>query len=376
MPTPRVTLSHIAAKAGVHATTVSLALRNSPRLPADTRERIQALAREMGYQPDPVLSALNAYRTQLQTPVFQSTLAWFNPHPVREEMLDGFCFSTYLAGATQRATELGYKLEEVWLHEPKLTLAAVARRLLAKGVQGILVFPQNQIGPLEDFQWEEFSALALGYSVTAPGLHRVTSHHFASYLNILRELRALGYRRIGLFLPEEYDRRVNFGVSSAYAAYNQSIPDAERVPVMVQRSLEDLARLGPWIDEHGPEVILSQNNYFQEWLGARGQQVPADIGLAYLHIAKDNPVLSGGHQNDHGIGRAAVDFLVSMLHRNERGVPAIAQHVLSEGGWVPGTTVRRVGPPAPWFLDQTPIKLPNVPPPPAPPVRSDVQRLD
>jgi len=38
----RVTLADIARKAGVHVTTVSLAMRNHPRLPEKTRQRIQA----------------------------------------------------------------------------------------------------------------------------------------------------------------------------------------------------------------------------------------------------------------------------------------------------------------------------------------------
>ena len=61
MNRPRVTLAAIAAQAGVHVTTVSLALRNSPRLPIATRDRIRKLADELGYAPDPMLQALVAY---------------------------------------------------------------------------------------------------------------------------------------------------------------------------------------------------------------------------------------------------------------------------------------------------------------------------
>ena len=46
----------------MHVTTVSLALRNHPRLPQDTRERIQKMAERLGYRPDPFLQALVAYR--------------------------------------------------------------------------------------------------------------------------------------------------------------------------------------------------------------------------------------------------------------------------------------------------------------------------
>src|SRR5580693_10677977 len=60
--TPRVTLRDIARRANVHVSTVSLALRDSPRLPDETRFRVQAMAREMGYVHDSVLDALLAYR--------------------------------------------------------------------------------------------------------------------------------------------------------------------------------------------------------------------------------------------------------------------------------------------------------------------------
>jgi len=59
----RVTMRQVATRAGVHSTTVSLALRNHPSLPVETRERLQALAKEMGYRPDPMLGALMHYRS-------------------------------------------------------------------------------------------------------------------------------------------------------------------------------------------------------------------------------------------------------------------------------------------------------------------------
>jgi hypothetical protein len=36
----------------------------------------------------------------------------------------------------------------------------------------------------------------------------------------------------------------------------------------------------------------------------------------------------------------AVDVLVDMLHRNERGAPANPQMVMIEGSWVEGCTLR------------------------------------
>lgn len=369
MPSSRVTLGQIAARAGVHVTTVSLALRGSLKLPAATRERLRALADEMGYRPDPALNALNAYRGNVRSHAYQATVAWFNNYPDQQKLLRIPSFRDYHLGMTQRAEELGYSLQEIWMHEPGLTPDRLRKRLQARGISGIIVFPQPEPSALPPFAWEEFSAVSLGYSVTSPQLHRVTNHQFRSALILLRELRALGYRRIGLYLPEEYDRRVNLGPSSAYAAYDRALPDKERVPILVVRYRDDSARIGRWIADNRPEVVISQHFGLWDICLANGLTVPDDIGLAYLHINKGDSLLSGIYQSDRQIGRTALDLLVAMLHRNERGVPAIAQHVLIDGEWIPGKSTRRVGPPAPWFLDKPITPLEDTPPPRAVPAR-------
>src|SRR3954469_21892860 len=57
----RVTIKDVAKIAGVHFTTVSLALRNHPSIPPSTRERVQQAALRIGYSPDPVFAALTHF---------------------------------------------------------------------------------------------------------------------------------------------------------------------------------------------------------------------------------------------------------------------------------------------------------------------------
>ncbi|WP_415909533.1 LacI family DNA-binding transcriptional regulator [Oleiharenicola sp. Vm1] len=47
------TLEDVAKRAGVHRSTVSLALRNSPRIRPEVRARIQQIAHEMHYRVNP-----------------------------------------------------------------------------------------------------------------------------------------------------------------------------------------------------------------------------------------------------------------------------------------------------------------------------------
>jgi LacI family transcriptional regulator/LacI family repressor for deo operon, udp, cdd, tsx, nupC, and nupG len=59
-----VTIKDIAKVAGVSHTTVSRALKANPAISPETTERIQQLAREMGYVPSAVAQSLLARRTQ------------------------------------------------------------------------------------------------------------------------------------------------------------------------------------------------------------------------------------------------------------------------------------------------------------------------
>ena len=75
LPTPadslRPTQRDVAIQAGVTQATVSLALSNRSDVSAETRERIQAIARSIGYRPDPYLTGLSAYRKSRRPPASQ-----------------------------------------------------------------------------------------------------------------------------------------------------------------------------------------------------------------------------------------------------------------------------------------------------------------
>jgi transcriptional regulator with XRE-family HTH domain len=53
-----MSLRRIAAEAGVSPSTVSLALRQSPKIPAGTRARILKIAKRLGYRPEACVLAL------------------------------------------------------------------------------------------------------------------------------------------------------------------------------------------------------------------------------------------------------------------------------------------------------------------------------
>ena len=73
----RVTLSDVAQAAGVSPITVSRALRGERRVAPDLVERVQAVARQMGYVPDPAARALASQKSNqvlVLVPLLSNTL--------------------------------------------------------------------------------------------------------------------------------------------------------------------------------------------------------------------------------------------------------------------------------------------------------------
>ena len=77
----RVSLRDIARNLNVSHVTVSLALRDDPRIRLERRREIQAAAKALGYEPDPMLASLSAYRQAKRTKPIHSTVAWLNHWP-------------------------------------------------------------------------------------------------------------------------------------------------------------------------------------------------------------------------------------------------------------------------------------------------------
>jgi LacI family transcriptional regulator len=334
----RITIRDIAAKVGVHFTTVSMALRNNPRLPEETRSAIQKAAREMGYSPDPMLTALNAYRSAKLTPHYKATIAWINNWPRRDHLLEIAQFREYYEGASERARELGYVLEEFWMHEEGMTPAKLHRILKARNINTLLIAPQPLSNAPPEMNYREFSVVAFGYSIQPSVFHVVTSHHFHSMNIIMKNLVALGYRRIGLCYPADWDEKVENSCQGGLMLAALKWPELEIVPALLKTDAGD-RELVAWMETHRPEAIIS-HLVTAEQLQSIGYRFPEEIGFVCLNLDRRNSFLSGIYQNDTLIGRAAIDLVVAMLHRGERGVPVTPVRTLVESVWVPGKTLR------------------------------------
>lgn len=339
MDTIRPTQKDIARTAGVTQATVSLALRNHPEVSLRTRQRIQKVARRLGYAPDPYLSGLSAYRKTRRPAKFQASLAWLSNYPEGESWRNFPAFRGYFSGAAARARELGYRLEEFRLHTPAMTCARMANILAARNIGGILVAPQPQAGMKLDFSFSRFSAVTFGYTLSEPQLHVAALHMFRSMELAFRRLISLGYRKPGLALAVESDRRADRQWSAAFWTEQQELAPGCRVPLLLGQPLERESFLR-WFDQHRPDVVVAIWPQVLDWLRDAGFAVPDQVGFALLTVPDSGALYSGIWENPQLIGAKAVEFLVDLTHRGEHGSPEVPLTMLVGGTWVDGRTVR------------------------------------
>ncbi len=290
----------------------------------------------MGYQPDPMLSALNAYRQTQRRPHYQATIAWINNWPDRGFLDRNDDFREYHEGVCARAAELGYGVEEFWMCGRDYSFAKLGRVLKARNIQGMILAPQPQPHTEIDFDFGEFSAVSLSYSLKRPALHVITNHHFRSMLLLMRHLDELGYRRVGLGVHRNWNEKVGHGWFGGVLVAKELITSGMEILPVRMFDKQDPRK---WIKEDRPDVIVSHKELYERLLAAN-IRMPRDVGFANLSVPGGTTDVSGIHQNSRLIGQKAVDVLVGMLHRGERGVPDMPVHLLVDSVWVPGKTLR------------------------------------
>jgi len=342
-----ITLRDIGAALGVSHVTVSLALRNSPRIPEKRRLQIQKKAREMGYRPNAMAAALAHLRKASQEAPISAALGWLNFWDDPAKLRSFAEFDSYWQGATEAAEECGYHLDEFQCSPNRLRLDRLEGVLLSRGIQGVLIPPQKLTASIMDFSWDKFSAIRFGRSVPEPRLHLVTADQMANAMLAVEKARELGYRRIGYVSSRAFERGSVF--LGGFLLAQRLLPRAERIPVLELDNINPgggQRRLERWLVSTRPDAILTDIKATGGMLQKAGCRVPDDVGLGAMSVL-DGSCDAGINQNAMEIGRVAILMLVSLVHNGDRGIPPIFRQVLVEGFWQNGSMMPdRTPPPA------------------------------
>jgi LacI family transcriptional regulator len=334
-------MNDVARSAGVHASTVSRALRDDPRITPAQRAKIRRAAQALGYRANPLVAALMTARRARREPTYRATLAYLTTYAPERAAIFLRDFGQLLVGARARALAQGYHIEEFNLHDPTLTSHRTTEILRTRGIQGLLVAPLHSVRDPVALDWSEFSTVGIGLSLSQVPVSRVAHNHVNAYGLAARRCRDAGKSRLGLVVPlrvhEKVDRRWLAG-----ALLDQSEQPAKtHVPplLLTTKGAEQFAR---WFSRYQPEVVLAVNiEEVTGWLKALGCKIPHDVCLVSLDRRATDRGIAGIDQDYAGWGANAVDLLIGMIQRNERGLPQMPLTVLGEGVWVDGRSLSR-----------------------------------
>jgi LacI family transcriptional regulator len=306
-------------------------MRGDPRIPRGTAARVQAVAKRMGYRPNPRISALMAYIRQGQPVTEGERIAflWIDAPPGTRP------YRVIFEAAKERADQLGYSLEEFWRASPGLSDRRLEQIIHARGIAGLLISPSCLSDPKFkiDWNWNLFSPVVIGTAESEPELHHSAHHHYGGMRLALLRLQAMGKRRIIGLLDKWVEERARRPWSAAFLAYHPMPGRAWEF--LDQEDPEDIADLASRIRRRKPDAIVGARSIIEILLGQGWSPSPATPVILLDWVP--NPQRFGGvDQCYQVIASNAVDLVAGQLQRNERGNPKDVKMLLSVGRWVAG----------------------------------------
>ncbi len=208
---PRPTLHDVAREAGVSARTVSRVLNEEPRISAQTRQRVLAVVRRLGFRPNVMARNMRVGARDAAVGLVIPDLA--NPF-----------FGTVASGVEKAIRTRGLHLVIASSEEDPARERAVIATLLERQVAGLIVVPSAG-GDYSHLRGERRHGLPLVF-LDRPGpklaADTVLSANFAGAVEAVGHLVGYGHHRIGFVgdLPTTlYTRRERFrGYRHALAA--------------------------------------------------------------------------------------------------------------------------------------------------------------
>ena len=180
-----ITIHDIARELNISASTVSRALNDNPRISQLTKEKIRALALQMGYQPNTIASNLRNSKT--------NTIGIVVP------LINRHFFSTFISGVEDVAFNAGYNViisqsNDLLAKEKKIVYSLFSNR-----VDGLIASLSMQTDDFEHFELFTTKNIPLVFfDRVVPELqaHKIVVDDFAVGMKATQHLVDQGYKRI------------------------------------------------------------------------------------------------------------------------------------------------------------------------------------
>jgi LacI family transcriptional regulator/LacI family repressor for deo operon, udp, cdd, tsx, nupC, and nupG len=317
----RSSIKDIAQAAGVSHSTVSRALHDSALISHATRERVKAMAAEMGYIPNAVARSLQAQRSGTVGLVLTS-------------LTDPF-FADVMAGVDESAGKAGLSMFVAASHNEPEREMEIIETFHRRRVDGIIVAASRLTSRYHDRLARIRVPIVLvnQHAEDSPGFHAVAFDEKAGAHLAVRHLVTLGHRRIG-YLGLGNRQRSNAlrleGYQDALAEAALSLDPAwARVIAETEIGTQDDTDVGeramPALLEGGVTAVFCYNDRVAvgallacRGLGAEVPRQVSLVGFDDLELARWlSPPLTTVQQPRLAMGSAAVGVMLDLLEGQE-----------------------------------------------------------
>jgi LacI family transcriptional regulator len=336
----KVTIVDIAKELKIDPSTVSLALRDSPKISAKTTERVKETAAKMGYQINPYVSALMSARRQGKLPKDPPAIAFITSSDSLDGWKEMYNANEFHVGCLNVAQSLGMKLEPFWIGEKSMSAERLNDILYNRGIQGGVFLPTGTFREKMNHEWQHLAAVSYGIYDISPSMDRVKADHYGNMEKILGTLTDMGFNRIGFVMDIPYPYTNHNRWLGAYLMVQRELPTRRRLAPWLE-SDPSLESFKSWYEKQKPDVIICVHaESVNGWLTKLGHSVPGDISLATLGTAREDKRYSGMIENSATCGKLAMEMLLDRIHHNQFGSPDSPRYITVRGRWNPGQTLR------------------------------------
>ncbi len=334
-----VTLRDVAKKAGVGLATASRAMRDDPATKQATREKVKKVAAKMGYRPDPGMTHLIERRWQGKRHQKDMNVGYiYNGAGETGDV----CRAEYQIYKNV-AHEMGYALLEIDMsHFP--TSSKLLQRLRVQGVEGVLFGVMPEVPYRLDAVCKNLPAVSMSVSRYRPKCPIIIHDEFTAITQVWDKLHEMGYRRIGVILPD-YPNSFTTDLRQG-AILNRRIQEPSkknRIPILYldARAIGFPDVFEPWFKNHRPDVVIGHGDQISKRIQALGYRVPEDIAYGTYNIWLEESIgkVAGYFRDNKSICTKGLQLLNMMVRTSRVGASNSDMVEMISGEWIDAPTL-------------------------------------
>lgn len=329
----RVTMSDVALAAHVHKSTVSLALRNQPKLSASTRERIRKIAEKLGYRPDPMLDLFNLYRRTLEPPRPLGAIAFVSDLPNLAAFARSERHDAIFSSAREEAGRLNFTLELFLVGPKQLSPARLSQVLQARGITGILLGALSPATRSLDIDWPQFCAVGIESMQVEPCVDNISTDYRQAARLAVRQLRQRGSKHVGFVIARDLGPEIEGQLRAGYLVESRMQSATRTSSFCGIEEGRETGYIRQWITAEKLDAVVGCGVNVSE-LGARiPRSVARRVAWASIDIRSAQSKGQCVPALHRDLGRRAIELLVMRLQTNLRGLPENPATTLLPVGW-------------------------------------------